>query len=107
MFCNKCGSEIPADSKFCVKCGTKSETEAQPAQNYSYSTEENVNVGLVILSVIIPLIGLILGIVNLSNKNKRAGKAYLIAALISGFLAICIYASILAPTMLYYVDTAR
>lgn len=27
MFCNKCGNEIPDDSKYCSKCGNQIETE--------------------------------------------------------------------------------
>ena len=101
MFCNKCGNEIPTDSTFCVKCGAKLET-AQPIQNYSQPIEEKINVGLVILSVMLPLVGIILGIVYLVNQNKRAGKAYLIAAIACVLLQICIYSAIIAPIMIQY-----
>ena len=44
MFCNKCGSEIPADSKFCVKCGTRIET-IQSVNEAATQTSTNSRTG--------------------------------------------------------------
>ena len=41
------------------------------------------NGGLIALSIIIPLVGIILGLVKISDGEKRAGKAYLIAGLVT------------------------
>jgi len=42
--------------------------------------EEKANVGLIILTVFFPIIGIILGIIEINKGNKKAGKTYLIAA---------------------------
>ena len=49
-------------------------------QNMSSEPDE-VNAGFVVLSVLIPLAGIILGATNMSSGKKKSGKAYLIAGL--------------------------
>lgn len=41
------------------------------------------NGGLIALSIIIPIVGIILGLVKMSDGEKKAGKTYLTAALIT------------------------
>ena len=62
MFCNKCGSEIPSDSKFCVKCGTSAETEVQFVQHNTTAAA--------------------------SDNSKKVANKEAIAALIDGVLGI-------------------
>jgi uncharacterized membrane protein YvbJ len=44
--CNKCGAEIPADSKFCVDCGTKvrKETDEQINKSTTVTQDEAQNI---------------------------------------------------------------
>jgi len=51
----------------------------QNNQQYVQGEPDEVNVGFVVLSVFIPIVGIILGAVNLGNGKKKSGKAYLIA----------------------------
>ena len=113
MFCNKCGSEIPADSKFCVKCGTKAET-TQPVQQYvqtktagaSDNSKQAKNsdgiaaivfgilglVGCMGFGIIFDIIAIILGI---RGKKKAAevgvGEGASIAGLILGIIGALIF----------------
>lgn len=50
--------------------------------------DEPAEAGIVILSVIAPLIGFIYGLISISNGEKRAGRAYILAAGLS--LAGCL-----------------
>lgn len=69
-------------------------------QNQSNIPDE-VNPGLVVLSVIIPLAGIILGATNQSSGRKKSGKAYLLAGVISWgvWFFLCILLGILAAVL--------
>ena len=69
---------------------------AQPAdpktgRPYTDPSETPAETGLIILSVLVPLAGIIIGCICLSNNEKRAGKVYLLAAAVRyiiGFLIV-------------------
>ena len=103
MFCNNCGKEISDEAVICVHCGVATgrpmpgaQVNPVPAAATLNDPNEPANVGLVVLSVLVPLAGIVMGAIHLSDGRKRAGKAYLTAALIT------IGASILL-TVLFYV----
>ena len=50
--------------------------------------EPKVNVGLMILSICFPIVGIILGIVEMNKGNKEVGKKYLLAAIITTVVCI-------------------
>ena len=52
-------------------------------QKNTSSEPDEVNAGLVVLSVFFPLAGIILGAVNQSNGKHKSGKAYITAGVIS------------------------
>ena len=76
MYCNKCGKEIMDEAVVCIHCGCAVNGKKEQW------VEDKANAGLIILSVLIPLIGMILGIINLCNK-KNSGGVYLGVALAS------------------------
>ena len=96
MNCKWCGNVVGENDKFCQHCGgnlmntnvseniqTSNFTRNQN-NNFTQSTnnEEKVNVWFVILSVFIPLAGLIIFLVK-KDDDKKTAKASGIAALIS------------------------
>lgn len=112
MFCRTCGKEIIDEAVICPYCGCLTGVPQQPSAGYnggfvdksnvSYNTtyvdrygnpitpinstnnssDGEVNAGLVVLSILFPIVGVILGAVNLSDK-KKCGKTYLIAGIAS------------------------
>jgi len=78
-YCSKCGYELIDEAVACTKCGcgvnichnTKPVTPAK----------DEADTGLIILSVIIPIIGLVLWALK-NNETPNAAKAYGTAALI-------------------------
>lgn len=78
MFCNKCGKEIADDAVICIHCGRSVENRAVQ----SSVEEDKVNGGLCVLSVFIPLFGIIYWAMKYKETPKKA-KACGIAALIS------------------------
>jgi len=98
MFCKKCGNEIPDNSKFCVKCGTTINSN-QPTPQVA---EDKTSVGLIILSILFPIVGIVLGIVNLRSKKSSSGKVYLIVGIICAIVWMSINSAMMTPTTLEY-----
>lgn len=92
-FCQHCGKELLDEAVICPGCGCP----VQPIHNTQATNDDSVNVGLVILSVLIPLFGIIYWPVNAKTCPIRA-KACGIAAIISWGLAI------LLILMLYIIE---
>jgi uncharacterized membrane protein YvbJ len=109
-FCSYCGASIAPNDMFCNNCGQsvaepqapqptytppKTETvgstsyippSSQPGYasvGYQKPAQEQASTGLIILSFIIPLVGIILAIVKASNGQNQAAKAYGIAAVVA------------------------
>ena len=97
MFCNKCGSQQPDNTTFCTNCGNPMGAAPaygpqQPYQGGYVQQEEpsagKVVVWQVILAVLIPLAGWIMGAVQLfGGSNKKNGQALLIAATVAFLLS--------------------
>lgn len=64
MFCNKCGKQIPNDSKYCPECGVNISGQNGRGDEGSF--------GYALLSFFIPIIGLVLFIVWNKEYPKRA-----------------------------------
>ena len=101
MFCPNCGTEIDNNIRFCPNCGAKiediNESKVGLIDNTSNITSSNKSWGtgmmifLIIISILIPLIGIIIG---LSNKNvegrEKQAKTILNTSLIVWALAVTI-----------------
>lgn len=96
--CNACGQENEEGVRTCVYCGTPMDSETQ--SQYSIESPEindtkkkkqksqksGASIGLIIVSVLIPLVGIILFFKNKSS-DYDAAKKYIIAAIAS--IVIC------------------
>ena len=82
--CPNCGNQNPDDAKFCESCGTPLSTSVQQQPFSGTPIKPGVSggakTGLGILSFLIPLVGIILGIIYMNDSDpskKAAGKTYL------------------------------
>ena len=74
MFCKNCGKEIMDEAVICPHCGCAvNESQAKKLSD----PEDKVNAGIIVGTVLLPLIGIILGIVNLCKKKTKSGGIYL------------------------------
>ena len=80
MFCSKCGKEIYDEAVVCPFCGCSTGKNVV-SSNVLYN-EDNVSGGLVFATILIPLVGIIMGIVNLCRKKTVSGATYLITGII-------------------------
>lgn len=105
MFCKECGKPIPDDSMFCPECGAKiveappppaaappptpppghpatpiMAVQQQQPQQAGNPVNQGLNIGVIVGSLIIPLIGIIMGVIYLKDsapERKKAGKTWL------------------------------
>ena len=80
-YCSKCGKEINDEAVICVNCGCAVTENTMKLQNTSQQ-EDEVSVGLCILSALIPLVGIIYWPVKHRDTPKRA-KACGITAIVA------------------------
>ncbi len=114
MFCPECGTEMPDDARFCGECGTSVAPAAggatPPAGNgapppkvqtaahvvdleaKAEAVPDALKYGIIAASVLIPLIGIIMGVIYLANgdseEKKSVGKLWLISGLVIGVIWI-------------------
>ena len=86
-FCSKCGKEIMDEAVVCPNCGCA--VVAPNQYNPVNRADDEVSVGLVILSILIPLFGVIYWPVKHKETPKKA-KACGIAGIISWAVGILI-----------------
>ena len=87
MRCPNCGQENPAEAKFCGKCATRLAAPVPPGPPApvgppaaSADVPQALNIGIIVGSIIIPLIGIIMGLIYMNDPSpakKAAGKTWL------------------------------
>lgn len=70
MFCKNCGKEINDNAVICVNCGAPTETTV----SHNFNNFDKMTGGLTALCILIPLVGLIIGIVKQSSGAVISGK---------------------------------
>jgi len=87
MFCNSCGKEIVDEAVVCVGCGCAVKPVKATGEKWSTGTM----VALVIGSILIPLIGIIFGIIGLNKEEKKGQGGLLLAiGILMGMAALAV-----------------
>ncbi len=90
MFCTKCGKEILDMAAVCVGCGCPVKSTKVPEGKWS----SGAMVALVIGSVLMPLIGIVFGVIGLNRiEKKQQGKLLLGIALLTILLEVIVFSS--------------
>ncbi|MCR5707459.1 MAG: zinc ribbon domain-containing protein [Ruminococcus sp.] len=79
MICPNCNHEVSDLAVVCPNCGAS-------LNNNSYNTpetEQKANGGFIALTIFFPIVGIILGIIEINKGNKSVGKKYLWTAIIA------------------------
>ena len=101
-FCSNCGAKLKKTDQFCANCGstvgTKAaqpvqpveqpatqpvEGEAPPPAVYTPPTKEEKNklILLMVVSIIIPIVGIVIAIIRYNKQDKKSGLHYLMCGL--------------------------
>ena len=96
-FCSHCGKEIKDETVICPGCGCQVKELG----------EDSVNPGFVILSILIPIVGIIMAIA-FWKKTPKAARAYLRAALITIAIEVVLgvlYYILIYATVFHFIDS--
>lgn len=103
MTCKHCGASISENEVKCPYCdsyidhGTANNNantynNGYPRQNrpvFRVQGPDEPQAILIVFSLLIPALGVILGILNLTGGHPKCGKLYLILGIVSFFLVFC------------------
>ena len=107
MVCAKCGHANPDVAQFCGKCGTglpraggpgsRPSDPSPPGASATPAVSTEMKIGIIIATLVIPLLGIILGIIFLADANpqkKTVGRLWLLVG-IGVIVLYCILAAML------------
>lgn len=83
MFCKKCGKEITDEAVICPHCGcaTGVQKKAEISQK-----QYKLSFGMLMLCTFLPVVGLVMGIVELSNNDHSPKGTAIIGQCIAWFI---------------------
>ena len=94
-FCPNCGEELIEDAKFCKNCGSRIDASANQAQMPERPLIEKTYTITIIIgyiaAVLVPIIGVIIGVYLLTRKDSsdsKHGKYMIIVAVAVWILSI-------------------
>ncbi len=107
MVCPKCGHANPDVAQFCGKCGTglpkaggagsRPSDPSPPGSGTAPAVSQEMKVGIIIGTLLIPLLGIILGIIFMADTNpqkKAVGRLWLLVG-IGAVVLYCVFAGML------------
>lgn len=92
-FCSKCGNEVMEEAVICPKCGCSLTNTINGLQqnNTNNNVEDKANGGLIALSILIPIVGVILWPVK-HKETPKAAMTYGLCGIISWVVFGAIFA---------------
>jgi hypothetical protein len=101
MKCPKCGLDNPDDARFCGQCGAPMPVAPLPPDHGpAGEVPSNLNIGIIAGSVLIPLLGIIMGAIYMNDPSpakRKAGKLWLyvgIGVMVAQCLLGCLFGMI-------------
>lgn len=98
MFCSKCGNEIDNEALICPKCGcaTANMVNMNAQKAAAAQTEETSTLATcaIVFAILMPIVGLILGIIGTVKYKNEAYKKKSISAIVLSIALWAIYFSI-------------
>ena len=116
MICPHCGASVSENDIQCQYCNSYIERKSSPdaSQNGSrpnvrqlFQTQgpDKPQAIFIVLSLMIPLFGVILGVLHISGGHPKSGRMYLIMAAVSFFLLFC--GTFIFPMMFAFIPFSK
>ena len=100
MTCPHCGASVYENDVKCPYCDSFLENRNRNAANtrrpvsgpgqFTMNGPDQVNAALVVVSILIPIFGIIYGAISLGGGHPKSGKVYLILGLAAIFVFPCL-----------------
>ena len=96
-FCTNCGKPVNPNADVCVNCGVAIKKQAfTQSRTADSGLDELLDIGLIIVSILFPLIGFIVGAVKKTEDPVKAAKYTKAASISLGvevtvFLLLCLF----------------
>ena len=89
VYCQKCGSENPDNADYCQECGEKLGVKVVERIVVEKEPEKKSFGALwFIIGILMPIVGVIAGLIFASQGRKNAGVLLLVSILVWGFFVI-------------------
>lgn len=85
--CPKCGLIFSQKTESCDKCGGRLSVYSENT-DYGASNSDNSGCWMYVVSVLIPLVGIILGCIYIARKEDELGKSLIITGVISNVIVV-------------------
>ena len=98
MFCRTCGKQIDNDSVYCRYCGCQTMfpvISAAKPEDCQEKIVDKTNGWIVLLSVLVPLAGIILGVKYQKKGRKKSGTTYLVVGIASAVMMLFVLGALL------------
>lgn len=105
MYCRGCGKEINDKAVICVHCGEATGVGVNPSSSSGGLAEDIVPSWLIAVCILIPIIGIIMGIIKCSTGAENSGKKctkYSVVTILVCSLIWLVYYLFVARTMGLY-----
>ena len=87
--CTKCGYIFSAKAENCDKCGGRLSVYTE-SENYKNVGQDSSGFWMYIVSVVIPLIGIILGCIYIARREDDLGKSLIITGVVSNIIMVAL-----------------
>ncbi len=74
MYCKNCGKEINDKAVICVNCGVPTGVSVNPSKSSEGLADDVVPGWLIAVCILIPIAGIIIGIIKCSEGSEIVGK---------------------------------
>ena len=89
--CRKCGAIYNSGAVICDQCGgglSVVTSNSAYDQSYSSNSSGTSNVWMYVVSVLIPLLGIILGCIKIGKDENELGKSLIITGIVANILGV-------------------
>lgn len=100
--CTRCGAVYAATAETCETCGTRLSVQSYSSSGSAPRTASGMEPWMFAVSVLLPFIGLLMGLIYIARGEDDVGKTLLISSLVAGIIWVFLAITIAGCTVVRY-----